>query len=35
MSEKKSIKGKDAAQEESIASMQQKLIDLNIDIEEA
>jgi len=35
MSEQTFIKGKDAALEESIASMQQKLIDLNFDIEEA
>ncbi len=35
MSEKTFIKGKDAALEESIASMQQKLVELNFDIEEA
>ncbi|MFV9614949.1 MAG: 30S ribosomal protein S12 methylthiotransferase accessory factor YcaO [Gammaproteobacteria bacterium] len=35
MKQKTFIKGKDAALEESIASMQQKLIDLNFDIEEA
>lgn len=35
MNEKTYIKGKDAALEESIASMQQKLVDLNFDIEEA
>lgn len=35
MNDKTYIKGKDAALEESIASMQQKLIDLNFDIEEA
>jgi len=35
MSEQTFIKGKDAALEESIASMQQKLVDLNFDIEEA
>ncbi|VAW50287.1 Ribosomal protein S12p methylthiotransferase accessory factor YcaO [hydrothermal vent metagenome] len=35
MNEQTFIKGKDAALEESIASMQQKLIDLNFDIEEA
>jgi len=35
MTQKTFIKGKDAALEESIASMQQKLIDLNFDIEEA
>jgi ribosomal protein S12 methylthiotransferase accessory factor len=35
MSDKTYIKGKDAALEESIASMQQKLTDLNFDIEEA
>jgi len=35
MSEQTYIKGKDAALEESIASMQQKLTALNIDIEEA
>ena len=34
MSGKTFIKGKDAALEESIASMQQKLIDLNFDIED-
>ena len=35
MNEKTFIKGKDAALEESITSMQQKLVDLNFDIEEA
>ncbi len=35
MTTKTWIKGKDAALEESIASMQQKLIDLNFDIEQA
>ena len=35
MNDKTFIKGKDAALEESIATMQQKLIDLNFDIEEA
>ncbi len=35
MNDKTWIKGKDAALEESIATMQQKLIDLNFDIEEA
>ena len=35
ISDKTYIKGKDAALEESIASMQQKLVDLNFDIEEA
>jgi len=35
MNDKTWIKGKDAALEESIASMQQKLIDLNFDIEQA
>ncbi len=35
MNDKTYIKGKDAALEESIASMQKKLIDLNFDIEEA
>jgi ribosomal protein S12 methylthiotransferase accessory factor len=35
MNDKTYIKGKDAALEESIASMQQKLKDLNFDIEEA
>jgi ribosomal protein S12 methylthiotransferase accessory factor len=35
MNDKTYIKGKDAALEESIATMQQKLIDLNFDIEEA
>lgn len=35
MNDKTYIKGKDAALEESIASMQQKLIDLNFNIEEA
>ncbi|MBE9568956.1 MAG: YcaO-like family protein [Proteobacteria bacterium] len=35
MTEQTFIKGKDAALEESIASMQQKLRDLNFDIEEA
>ena len=35
MSDKTYIKGKDSALEESIASMQQKLKDLNFDIEEA
>ncbi len=35
MNDKTYIKGKDAALEESIASMQQKLIDLNFDIEQA
>ncbi len=35
MNEKTFIKGKDAALEESIATMQQKLVDLNFDIEEA
>ncbi len=35
MNNKTYIKGKDAALEESIASMQKKLIDLNFDIEEA
>lgn len=35
MNDKTYIKGKDAALEESITSMQQKLIDLNFDIEQA
>lgn len=35
MNDKTYIKGKDAALEESIASMQQKLVELNFDIEEA
>ncbi len=35
MNQKTFIKGKDAALEESIASMKKKLIDLNFDIEEA
>ncbi len=35
ISDKTYIKGKDAALEESIATMQQKLVDLNFDIEEA
>jgi len=35
MSEKTFIKGKDAALEESITRMQQKLVDLNFDIEQA
>ena len=35
MNDKTYIKGKDAALEESIASMQEKLVELNFDIEEA
>ena len=35
MNDKTYIKGKDAALEESIASMQKKLVALNFDIEEA